>query len=60
MIHFEQHAQISEVLTNILDKYPYFSPDITMNNLEEAYLKIYDRLLDDNNNDNLMNSNEKI
>jgi len=38
-------------LTNILANYPYFYPDISMNNLEDAYLHIYNRSLDDYLND---------
>ncbi|CDW86996.1 abc transporter family protein [Stylonychia lemnae] len=51
MIPFNQHSFIAQVLEEILNSYPYFYPDISMNNLEDAYLHIYNGSLNEYLND---------
>ena len=41
MIPYNQQVIIGDLLSELVQKYPSFYPDVTMNTLEDAYIHIY-------------------
>jgi hypothetical protein len=41
MIPYNQQVIIGDLLQELIQNYPNFYPDVTMNTLEDAYIHIY-------------------